>query len=233
MKAAPEGVAMGDETNRSVRPRSALSDRPADHFGEFEKELAKYDVGWAKAALYFRTDLTEHFGHGNRERRLQGLPTIHERMEVYKKRFERGDTLSLLQAVGMSAEENLPLPTWLALAFVGALHSFTSTGGPNSLDRVFSSPKLPTNTAKKAANAKQSWALGVAIWRATTAIAINDKSVDSLDAALKLALKNNAFGVGATTARELFLMIENNQLEFLGHDKSKALSRILEKRRKG
>ena len=218
------------ESQKSKAP--VLSDRAADHFNELERDIALTEPAWAKAALYFRTELLHHFGHKDFERRCQSMLDIQERIEVYRDRFERGDTLSLLQAVAMCAEENLPLPTWLALAFVKALDSFLSMGGPLSLDAVFRSSSLPTGTAKKTAEAKQFWVLGGAIFRATWDAAQADVSITSFDAALKMALSKTDFGVKKTTARRLYLMIEKNQLELLGRDKSKGLSSFLAKRRK-
>ena len=209
-----------------------LSDRAADHFNEFEIDIAATEPAWAKASVYFRTELCHHFGHGERERRCQSMLRIHEQITVYRDRFENGDTLSLLQAVRICADENLPLPTWLALAFVAAFSSFISMGGPVSLDAVFSSPNLPTSTAKKAAEAKQNWDLGDAIYRATWEVAQADKSITSFDAALQSALSKTAFGVKKTTARSLFLMIEKNQLELLGQSTSQGFSSFLAKRRK-
>lgn len=194
-----------------------------------ERDLAKLDSAWAKAALYFRTG--EHFGHPAGSRRLQSLIRIHEIIEVYRLRFERGDTLSLLHAVGICADENLPLPGWLATAYRVALQSFLEVGGPASLDAVFCSDSLPADTPKKAAAARQDWQLGVELWRgAWDAVQSND-SITSLDGAVQAALSRRDYGVKKTKARALLLMVEKNQLELLGHGKS--LSWFLKNRRKG
>lgn len=55
-----------------------LTDRAQDLFDTVEKDIAALDMGWAKAALYFRSDLHEHFGRGERSRRMQSLLRIHE-----------------------------------------------------------------------------------------------------------------------------------------------------------
>jgi hypothetical protein len=209
-----------------------LTDRAQDLFDTVEKDIASLDIGWAKAALYFRSDLHEHFGHGERSRRMQSLLRIHEQLLVYKRRFEDGDTLSLLNAIAMCADENLPLPTWLALAYRAALGSFLGIGGVTSLDTTFFSKNLPTNTAKAAASAKQDWQLAAEIYRATWEVAKDDPAITSFDVALSKALVNRRFGTQKTKARALFLKMEKSQHEFLGYDKSKSFSRFLAIRRK-
>jgi hypothetical protein len=199
-------------------------------FDEGEKGIAELDVGWAKAALYFRTG--QHFGHADESIRARSLAKIHELLCVYKSRYESGNTLSLLSAVALCAAENLPLPTWLAILFQSTLTELTSPGGAASLDAVFSSPNLPTDTPSKAATARQDWALGGALYWATWEVARGDTTIQSLDAALTKALEVGNFGVKKTKARVLFLMIEKNQLELLSEPKQKTFSRFLEVRRK-
>lgn len=198
---------------------------PESHFDARERELFKLDEAWAKAALGFRTGF--RFGHGNM--RARSLVKVHDFSQVYKRRNERGDTLSLLQAVAFFAEENLPLPEWLATAFCDALNTFTQPGTCTSLDQVFHSKTLPTDTPQKTASAKQDWLLGGAIWVKVWDAVMEDESITTFDAALTIALKKENFGVGKTKARELFLMHDKNQSEFI---KCATLSRYLELRRK-
>jgi hypothetical protein len=131
--------------------------------------------------------------------------------------------------VAFFAEENLPLPEWLATAYCHALGGFTKPGGVASLDDAFKTSALPTSTPKKAAKAKQDWHLGGEIWHTTWRIVQKDESILSFDAAILAALQQRAYGVKVTTAKRLFLMVERNQIEFIG---SKPLSRFLEIRRK-
>lgn len=198
------------------------------YYDDRERAIAKLDPAWAKAALYFRT--WHHFGHSDGSIRAQSLLKIHERLEVYRNRFAGGNTLSLLNAVAFCAEENLPLPTWLAIAYRDALDAFLRPGEHSSLDKVFSSKTLPTSTPQKAAAAKQDWLLGGTIWHKVWSVAIEDESIMTLDAALISALAAGNFGVAKTKARTLFLMIDKNQSELI---QSKPLSRYLELRRKG
>ena len=127
---------------------------PFPHFQDSERKLAKLDIGWAKSALCLRT-LGEHrHGHGNNIKGLSFL-RVFELLEALRERFEGGDTMALLHAVRSCADENVPLPTWLAVAFQDALQRFNALDGPTSLDEVFSSHRIPTDTPKKAAAAKQ------------------------------------------------------------------------------
>lgn len=202
--------------------------KPEDYYDQGEHALARLDPAWAKAALYFRTG--EHFGHPAGSRRMQSLLRIHEQLEVYHKRFVSGDSMALLQAISSCSLENLPLPTWLATAYQKALTGFLSVGGPASLDQVFASPALPTDTEKKAANARQDWQLGGEIWRHLWEVAHGDESIQSLDAAFNIVLAAKGYGVGKTKAKVLVAMVEKSQLEHLG--KKETLSRFLMKRRK-
>ena len=203
---------------------------PVDYFDEREASIANIDEGWAKAALFFRTG--QHFGHKAGSYRARNLIHTGEQIDVYKSRFERGDTLSLLHAVGVCAEENVPLPGWLALAFRSAFDTFLQPGGPPSLCGFFYSASLPTVTPKKAAAARQDWQLGGELWAAAWDVAQFDETMNSLNAVLEAVLLQRDYGVKKTTARRLVLMIENNESEQPGKTASQSLSRFLEKRRK-
>lgn len=196
------------------------------HFDDGERELAKLEIAWAKASLHFRTG--DHFGHNGM--RMQSLIRIHQKIDVHRRRFENGETMSLLQAVAMCAEENLPLPTWLALAYCAALQSFGQAGGPVSLDAVFRGPQFPTDTPKKAASARQDWQLGALLRQEAWEVALADESLKSFDAVVERVLSLRDFGVRKTKAKALIQLVEKVQLEFLVQ--SKSLSRYLEIRRK-
>lgn len=201
--------------------------KPENYYNDTERYIDKIESAWAKASLYFRTE--NHFGHPAGSERARGLLAIHEQLEVYRRRFEGGDTLSLLHAVSVCAEENLPLPTWLAIKYREEFNSFLSLDGPTSLDVIFHSPNLPTNTSKKTATARQDWQLGTSIYSALWGVAMADTEITTLNGALKAALKKNDFGVKKSKAWTLFTMIEKNQVEFLG---GQSLSRYLAKRQK-
>ena len=74
--------------------------------------------------------------------------------------------------------------------------------------------------------------LATALYFAVWAAAHGDEQITSFDGALVAALKKKQFGVAKTKARALVMMVEKNQIEFLGYDESKSISRFLENRRK-
>jgi hypothetical protein len=158
------------------------------------------------------------------------LREVHRILDVYRKRFEEGDTLSILQAVSMCAEENLPMPEWLAQSFRGRMTNFGRPGAPPSLDDVFFSKRMPTNSPKKAAQARQDWQLGVLLWRDIWEVVLKDESITSFDGAITKLLKSHKYGVAKTKAKQLVLMVDTNQAQFL--DRTQTLPRFLEKRRK-
>lgn len=206
---------------------------PARYYNEWDKALEKIEPAWAKAAVAFRGET--RFGHGGQSHiRAMSLVQVREVLDVHRRRYEAGHTLELLAAVKTCADENVPLPGWLALAFNSTLDQFTRFNGAQSLDTVFRSETLPTDTAKKAAAARQDWQLGGEIMMALWDAAHKDESLQSMDAALDRVLQLHRFGVGKTKARKLFNMVEKVQIEHLramGSNRQ-PLSRIFEKRRK-
>ncbi|MFZ4478662.1 MAG: hypothetical protein ACOYNZ_02070 [Rhodoferax sp.] len=195
-------------------------------FDNRERDVAKVELAWAKSALGFRTG--KRIGHQG-ENRARSLLAVSKQTDVFKRRFENGNTLALLQAVELCAEENIPMPAWLATAYIHQLGLFLKPGTCVSLDEVFCSKTLPTETPAKAAAARQDWLIGGQLWAEAWEIAIADNAVTSLDAVLVKVLDKRAFGIGKTKARKLFKMIDSNQAE---HTSGKTLSRFLEIRRK-
>lgn len=204
---------------------------PADYFNECDKALEKIEPAWAKAAVALRFE--KRFGHGQTWLPMD-LVKVYEILEVHRRRFEAGDTLQLLIAIQRCGMENVPMPTWLALAYDRALRSFLSAGGVSSLDDAFKSPHLPTNTPKKHATAQQDWLEGGEIMRAVWDAAKADETLHSLDAAIERAYETHRFSVKKTNARKLFNMVEKSQIEYLRAmgSNTQPLSRLFAKRRK-
>lgn len=196
---------------------------------EGEKELLKLDSGWAKAAYHFRTGI--HLGHGIRNLRMRSLLAIYQELEVWKNRFDNGETLALLYAVGTCAKENLPLPTWLAREYESAFNRFLVLERDcHSLDDVFKSSNVPTQTPKKNAVAKQEWQLGCLLADSMSKLVMKNTNLQSFDAALDVVMTQRNWGVGKTKARELILMIDENQAELV--PTYQCFSRFFELRRK-
>ena len=201
--------------------------REIDPFNDDEKYLHRLDPAWGNAALYFRTG--QHFGHGEHEERCQSLQSIYEQLESRRKRYEKnvtGESMELLHAIALCAKENLPLPTWLALAYTEHFSQLGKTGGSTSLDQVFKSKNLPTKTPNKAADDQQDWLLGGNLWKAVWKVA---DSHNGLDTAIDAVLKTRKWGVNKTKAKALVLMIDETQKELIN---SQSLSRFWEIRRK-
>ncbi|MDO8320118.1 hypothetical protein [Rhodoferax sp.] len=203
---------------------------PERCYNEIENELNILESAWAKFALFLRTGF--RYGHKKGTMRCQSLSELRSDLDIWRTRFERGETLALLHAIQLCAEENIPLPSWLAVAFSTALSGFLQPGGPHSLDMVFSSPNLPTNTPSKAATARQDWALGAELWESCWDFANTHKDVTSFDAVLDSVLILKNWGVKKRKARELVTMIDKNQAELLGQREKQPFARFLEKRRK-
>jgi hypothetical protein len=208
--------------------RVAIVESFDDMCDDEERDLARLEPAWGKAARFFRTGC--RLGHQTGSIRCMSLLKVHRVLEVYRRRLTSGDTLSLLHAISTCAEENLPLPTWLADAFQSQMTEFLTPGRSRSLDEVFRSKSLPTNSAKKAAAARQDWQLGARLCHDAWELAQKDKTLTSFDRIVARLLKGTDYGVAKTKAKELIIMIETSQSQFL--DKELSLSRFLEKRRK-
>jgi len=192
-------------------------------YNDDERQLRNLDPAWAKAAHFFRTG--HRFGHGDGIR-TRSILEVHREVEARRKRYEDGDTMELLHAVKLCAEENLPLPTWLALEFNKRFSAIGKPGGPTSLDLIFYSRSLPTTTPKKAAQAQQDWQIGALLWQAVWKVAAGH---NGLSPALDTVLKDGKYGVKKTTATRLVKLIDKTQSELTGQQ---SLSQFWTKRRK-
>lgn len=248
-KAGPEGSAPTKPARKSEKDTAAPLAAPnagmtfaakLARFNETEHGLDALETAWAKAALFFRTG--ERMGHGSGEQRARTLAEVHRELNARRVRFERGSTFELLHAVKLCAEENLPMPTWLANAFRAAIDGFTNIDAfvgeesvvsrgnqrpPRSLDEVFSSPNLGS-TKIKAAGDRRDYGRAVKFWVRVWDRARNDVGISTLDDALKAALLGGRLGYGKTKARELFEMIDETQHQLAG---TTLLSQYLAKRR--
>jgi len=189
--------------------RTAVVESSADVWNSDERDLARLEPAWAKASLFFRTG--HRFGHPSGSIRCMSLDEVYRILEVYRSRFMSGETLSLLAAVGICSEENLPLPTWLADAFRSRMTEFLTPGKLRSLDEVFSSGTLPTSSAKKAAAARQDWQLAVCLCQDAWRMAQDDETLASFDRVVERLLKTRDYGVRKTKAKQLISMLETSQ----------------------
>jgi hypothetical protein len=218
----------------TCNPVTALFGRPEDHFDARERELNNLEPAWAKASLAFRA-LTR-YGHEAGSVRGHSLIKVNERLNVFKKSFQKGESLALLRAVYVCAEENVPLPTWLAIAYREALDKFFVPGVASSLDQVFNSQAIPTSTAKRHAAALQDFKLGSILLKECWKTAREDPMLTSIDEVVErvLAAQKPPLGIEKTKARRLFERAESTQIEHLraGGSSTQPLSHLFKERRK-
>lgn len=199
-------------------------------FNDFEQNLAKLDPAWAKAALYFRSGGDWHYGHDDGSMCMRGLLDIWQELETRREGFEAGDTIELLHAIQCCAKVNLPLPTWLAVAFDKQFTATLIPGGPVSLDEAFAGRDYPQTPAKRA-KLNRDWQRGGLLLHKAYRAATQDSEIRSIDAALDAIQKDmKALGIGKTRARELIDMLDANQARLVpGYQR---FSDYLAKRRK-
>lgn len=195
-----------------------------------EIELSRIEDAWGRCAQGFRT--LQRVGHHG-ETRVQSLVQLHEQLARRRERFEAGDTLELLHAVALCADENLPLPSWLAVAFLRQFDQFVGmAGNAASLDDAFGSRTLRTETPRSAAKARRDWELGTELWVAVGLIAAQHRGLDpALRAVLKAGREGQRWGIGLTRACELVTRIDSSQTE-LSSGRIRPLSRNWAKSRK-
>ncbi|WP_427183740.1 hypothetical protein ACL598_18890 [Bordetella bronchialis] len=199
------------------------------HYGDYERDLDKIDPAWAKAALYFRSDGVWHLGHGD-SIRARPLLAIWQELEQRRAGLENGDTVEILHAIKTCAEENLPMPTWLANAYIAQFGGTLKPGGHTSLDAAFTSKHAPRTEAKRKAKLRD-WQIGGRLLLAMWDAAKSDQSLSSFDAALEMALRSMPhLGVAKTKARELVRKVDRTQQRL--QPSYQGISRFLERRRK-
>lgn len=190
------------------------------HFNETERKLSALERAWAKASLALRTGM--RFGHGPRQIRTMSLEAVHDRLDVYRARIAGGEMLDTLHAIGLCAEENLPLPEWLARGFADAMMRFYALDGPNSLDAVFCTLR------KRVKGEKADHAIGRELYFALWTIARDHHSFDS---ALDAVLATRNWGVRKTKARRLVLDVEAPHVSLMS-GMAPTFSQFFAKRRK-
>lgn len=79
-------------------------------------------------------------------------------------------------------------------------------------------------------DARQDWQLGGRLWRDVWDLVMADETITSFDKAITRLLASRKYGVGRTKAKQLIVMLDANQAQFLGNTEKAAA--ILEKRRK-
>ena len=193
-----------------------------DHFvemTEIERELDNMEASWADFA-YAINPMSEgriqrrYGAEGPCSERGQSLPAVHGHLEVRRKDFEAGDRSALFYALLFCAAENVPLPYWIGnelLTIEKRLHADPEPGAaPCDLHDEFGFSKtLPTTGTRAVSNRrKANWA--VKIWGCARRI-MADRGITSVDAAVRLALKELDAPYAVRKATEMFNEVERRQ----------------------
>lgn len=198
---------------------------PEENFDPFEAQLAKLDRRWARASLLFRSRERKNFMH------------IAKRLQPYRERIERGETIEVLRAIARCTEWDVPLPDWLVAALRSSLDEFYDpASGVRSLDEVFHCSELSNKTAKQAAASRQNRRLGQELFWACVELAHKDASLTSLSALVKAVLSEGQggrpWGVQFRTAYDLVKRERALDVEMWGRREKQAFARLFENRRK-
>lgn len=188
-----------------------------DEMTDIEKELDNIETSWADFAHAINPNgsarVVRRDGK-NSNIRPQSLVAVHEHLEVRRKDFEQGDRAALFYALMYCAEENVPLPYWIGnelLNISSRLHAEPVKGTPPcDLHREFGFDKaLPTTGTKAISNRrKQQWA--AKIWFTARKIMVY-QGITSIDAAVKLAIKQLDAPYAVRAATAMFNEVEQRQ----------------------
>jgi hypothetical protein len=189
---------------------------PAGFFpelSELERDLARLEQSWCDFSYSLRT------GHRiKRDKpgrlRFQAFPLVrvHQHLEQYRERVQRGESGALVGALSYACGEGVPLPYWLAQAIQeGITRTFETE---TTLHTAFGLAGLLPESGKKARNARQMLKARVRLW-----LAVHEakrEGAKGLNDALKQVLRSQPFPFGLTKARHMFNEQERIQRMHLG-----------------
>lgn len=188
------------------------------HFNEQEWNLEKIEPAWAKAALCFRSNGEYHYGHGDDEERCRSLSMLAGTLMAMQARFKNGSDIELLIAIALCAEENLPMPTWAAEAFLQRFGRYIAVpvdnngkfagrigDQPSSLDEAFLGASAPATPAKLDARHRD-WAIARQLW-----VHVREHAAEhtGFTPAVEAALRELDPGIGRSKALELVQWVED------------------------
>ncbi len=184
---------------------------------DIEKELDNIETSWADFAHAINPNgaarvVRRH--DGTSSIRCQSLVAVHAHLEIRRKDFEQGDRSALFYALMYCAEENVPMPYWVSNELQnigGRLRAEpTKDAPPCDLHREFGFDKtLPTTGTKAVSNRrKQQWA--AKIWFTARKIMVY-QGITSIDAAVKLAIKQLDAPYAVRAATAMFNEVEQRQ----------------------
>lgn len=198
---------------------------------EIENALDDLEPSWSDFAYAIRPK-----SMGRVSRRIPGRPTIRAQslgqvqaiLNGYREQFEAGDRAAAFSAMTTCAEENVPMPYWLAAAVLDigtAVRAQPARGQqPKSLHDLFGLSKLLPTTKTRGSKVRRDLQLRAEIWAATHTL-MRDRKL-SVDAAIKLAREKLNFPYAQRTARQMFDTQESIQTRYLNIVKGRTVHKV-------
>ncbi len=177
---------------------------------EDEEQLARVEQAWGDCAHGFRTGIRWSWRPDGDALHMQSLLDVHELLEVYRLKYEAGDSSAILWAIRECARQNLPLPYWCATGFQERIRRFEAE--PVTLDDAFGvARRMPAG--KRGQNVRrthsQAVSLAVRVWD------IHAKEPHlSKDACIKRAREELRLPICQRKATDLFNEHERQQKPF-------------------
>lgn len=183
----------------------------APKLNDDEKEWASLEPAWADFLHATRT------GHRARLDRAslrgQSFGQVHQKLEVHRLHFEKGEQYHLFVALCTCARERVPMPYWVAdalLVLSDSLHSKSI-----SLHRLFGAHKhFPETPAKRAKNKKRQQ-LETDLYIEMSKLIYADKKSRNDALNTVLALPRFRGKIGKTTAIKIYCHRDALQQEFI------------------
>lgn len=119
-----------------------------------ERELERVEQSWADFVHGLRTGIRYiQDGTACEKVRFRSYLEVHNQLEAFRARLKAGEPLALLGALRTVAEENVPMPYWLALQVQERLKRFHRE--PISLHDAFDLGDAMPQAGKKAVTARR------------------------------------------------------------------------------
>ena len=198
---------------------------------DVEAALDELEMSWADFAYAIRPDskgrISRRHDLGS-ELGVLSLVKVHEILENYQNEFVAGNRFASFLALIYCAEENVPMPYWLANAVLNIASVLyakpDSCIKPKNLHELFGAEQTFPTSQTRALKAKRDLHLRGQLWH-TTRCLMHEKKL-SVEAAIKEARKQLRFPYSQRKSRDLFDEQEKTQTTRLNIMSGRKVHRI-------
>lgn len=188
-----------------------LEDFAGIAYANAETELGRVELAWADFVAAVRTGVRCNrapVGSPNRGLRCDGLLRVHETLSIFEARWTAGDRKALLAGIVYCAEENVPLPYWIANAFLALVRDLRTN--PKSLHTLFGLDDTLRASGARGKADREDLRNGAKLYRLVASLRGRNASM-SASAAIRDVLARHKFPFTQRKAYALFKRIDEKQ----------------------